>query len=82
MSLDDTRAPESSDLRDAQGRFIALWGDMGSHWGVPRSMAEVHALLFIAAEPLAGSGAWRLRVRAVAADGRRIDATYRLWAQP
>ena len=53
MSLDDTRAPESSDLRDAQGRFIALWGDMGSHWGVPRSMAEIHALLFIAGEPLA-----------------------------
>ena len=37
---------------------------------------------YVAAEPLVGSGAWRLRVRAVAADGRRIDATYRLWAQP
>lgn len=39
-------------LTEAQDRFIALWGDMGSHWGVPRSMAEIHALLFIAGEPL------------------------------
>lgn len=52
MSPDDTRDLAGSDLRDAQRRFIALWGDMGSHWGVPRSMAEIHALLFIAGEPL------------------------------
>lgn len=52
MSPDDKRDPAASDLRDAQRRFIALWGDMGSHWGVPRSMAEIHALLFIAGEPL------------------------------
>lgn len=25
---------------------------MGSHWGVPRTMAEVHALLYIVGEPL------------------------------
>ena len=52
MSPDDHRESSASDLRDAQHRFIALWGDMGSHWGVPRSMAEIHALLFIAGEPL------------------------------
>ncbi len=37
----------------AQDRFIAFWGEMGTRWGVQRSMAEVHALLFIAGEPLA-----------------------------
>ncbi len=35
-------------LISAQDRLISLWGEMGTHWGVPRSMAEIHALLFIA----------------------------------
>lgn len=39
-------------LRDAQDRFIAIWGQMGSSWGIPRTMAEVHALLYIAGRPL------------------------------
>lgn len=36
----------------AQDRFIAVWGQMGSTWGVSRTMAEVHALLFIVGEPM------------------------------
>ena len=39
-------------LRAGQDRFINLWGDMGSVWGIPRTMAEIHALLYIAGEPL------------------------------
>ncbi len=39
-------------LRDAQDRFIAAWGQMGSAWGISRTMAEVHALLYITGEPL------------------------------
>ncbi len=39
-------------LEAARDRFIGLWGEMGSNWGVPRSMAEIHALLFIVGEPL------------------------------
>lgn len=27
--------------------FINHWGEMGTSWGIPRSMAEIHALLFI-----------------------------------
>lgn len=41
-----------TDLRTAQDRFIELWGTMGSSWGIQRSMAEVHALLFIVGQPL------------------------------
>ena len=41
------------EVRLAQDRFIAFWGEMGTRWGVQRNMAEVHALLFIAGEPLA-----------------------------
>jgi DNA-binding transcriptional regulator GbsR (MarR family) len=46
-------APSVDELTAAQDRFIAFWGEMGTRWGVQRSMAEVHALLFIAGEPLA-----------------------------
>ncbi|MFM9144911.1 MAG: GbsR/MarR family transcriptional regulator [Phycisphaerales bacterium] len=34
-------------LERAHTRFIELWGRMAASWGVPRSMAEVHALLFV-----------------------------------
>lgn len=39
-------------LTSAQDRFIAAWGQMGSTWGISRTMAEVHALLFIVGQPL------------------------------
>ena len=32
--------------------FILHWGDMGAKWGVNRSVAQIHALLHIAPEPL------------------------------
>jgi len=44
--------PQPDNLREAQDRFIATWGQMGSAWGISRTMAEVHALLFIAGDPL------------------------------
>lgn len=37
---------------DAQMRFVEAWGRMGSVWGISRTMAEVHALLYITGEPL------------------------------
>ena len=42
----------AASLRDAQDRFIATWGQMGAAWGISRTMAEVHALLYITGEPL------------------------------
>jgi len=39
-------------LAEAQDRFIASWGRMGSVWGISRTMAEVHALLYITGKPL------------------------------
>lgn len=32
-------------------RFVELWGDMSSWWGVSRTMAEIHGLLFITSTP-------------------------------
>jgi DNA-binding transcriptional regulator GbsR (MarR family) len=39
-------------LREAQDLFIRRWGEMGQTWGINRTMAEIHALCYIAALPL------------------------------
>src|SRR2546423_12666395 len=39
-------------LRVAQDLFIRRWGEMGATWGINRTMAEIHALLYIVALPL------------------------------
>jgi DNA-binding transcriptional regulator GbsR (MarR family) len=33
-------------------RFVLHWGEMGTRWGVNRTVAQVHALLFISPKPL------------------------------
>jgi DNA-binding transcriptional regulator GbsR (MarR family) len=33
-------------------RFVLHWGEMGSRWGVNRTVAQIHALLFVHGEPL------------------------------
>ena len=39
-------------LADAKNQFIASWGAFGTHWGINRTMAQVHALLLVSADPL------------------------------
>jgi len=39
-------------LADAKLQFIASWGAFGTHWGINRTMAQVHALLLVSAESL------------------------------
>src|SRR4029078_548258 len=39
-------------LRNAQDTFIRRWGEMGQTWGINRTMAEIHALLYITGQPL------------------------------
>jgi len=36
----------------ARESFILYWGDMGSQWGVNRSVAQIHALLYLSPTPL------------------------------
>jgi DNA-binding transcriptional regulator GbsR (MarR family) len=38
-------------VEEARRLFIERWAQMATHWGVPRSMAEVHALLFVEGRP-------------------------------
>lgn len=33
-------------------RFVLHWGEMGSRWGVNRTVAQIHALLFVLGKPL------------------------------
>ena len=39
-------------LSAAVERFILHWGDMGSQWGVNRSVSQIHALLYLSERPL------------------------------
>ena len=39
-------------LYNAQDTFIRRWGEMGQTWGINRTMAEIHALLYICVTPL------------------------------
>ena len=36
----------------AMQSFIDHWGEMGPRWGVNRSVAQIHALLYLSPEPL------------------------------
>jgi len=42
----------SADLKASKALFIRRWGEMGGYWGINRTMAEIHALLFVSTEPL------------------------------
>lgn len=39
-------------LTEARQQFISSWGAFGTHWGINRTMAQIHALLLISPDPL------------------------------
>ncbi|QTD46736.1 GbsR/MarR family transcriptional regulator [Ottowia testudinis] len=39
-------------LTDTARRFIVHWGEMGSAWGVNRTVSQIHALLYFHGRPL------------------------------
>lgn len=39
-------------LSESQQEFILHWGEMSSRWGINRSVAQIHALLYLSEEPL------------------------------
>lgn len=43
---------EIPELTPAQQRFILHWGEMGTRWGVNRTVAQIHALLYLSPRPL------------------------------
>ena len=40
------------ELTNATREFITHWGEMGTRWGINRTVAQIHALLFISEVPL------------------------------
>ena len=40
------------DLTPTTQKFIIHWGEMGERWGINRTVAQIHALLYISPEPL------------------------------
>jgi DNA-binding transcriptional regulator GbsR (MarR family) len=39
-------------LSPAAERFILHWGEMGTSWGINRTVAQIHALLYLTPRPL------------------------------
>ncbi|KGO93244.1 GbsR/MarR family transcriptional regulator [Flavobacterium subsaxonicum] len=40
------------EFSEAKNKFVQTWGALGSQWGINKTMAQIHALLMIAPEPL------------------------------
>jgi len=40
-------------LSATEQKFVLHWGEMGTRWGVNRTVAQIHALLFLARQPMA-----------------------------
>lgn len=51
MDKSKSATPETS-LQQAQDQFVLEWGRMSSSWGINRTMAQIHALLFVTGVPL------------------------------
>lgn len=41
-----------TELSETQQRFVLHWGEMGSRWGINRTMGQIQALLFLSPDPL------------------------------
>jgi DNA-binding transcriptional regulator GbsR (MarR family) len=39
-------------LSPATQQFVLHWGEMGTRWGINRTVAQIHALLFLSKKPL------------------------------
>ena len=37
----------SMEFEEAKIKFLSAWGDLGSNWGINKTMAQIHALLMI-----------------------------------
>src|SRR4051794_40500941 len=39
-------------LTEAKQQFTSSWGAFGTHWGINRTMAQIHALLLVSPDPM------------------------------
>src|SRR3989441_13259292 len=50
--MSEQMTSKSGGLAPVEEKFILHWGEMGTKWGINRTVAQVHALLYLAAKPL------------------------------
>lgn len=50
--ISDGRTIAPMELTESARRFVLHWGEMGTAWGVNRTVAQIHALLFFHGRPL------------------------------
>ena len=43
---------EADKLKTARDEFVSQWGALGTQWGINRTMAQIHALLMTAPQPM------------------------------
>src|ERR1051326_978510 len=43
---------EINKLSPVEQKFILHWGEMGTRWGINRTVAQIHALLYLSPRPL------------------------------
>ncbi len=48
---EQTNVPQTA-LTPVAQKFILHWGEMGTKWGINRTVAQVHALLFLSPKPV------------------------------
>src|SRR5438128_11648942 len=39
-------------MAPVQQKFVLHWGEMGARWGINRTVAQIHALLYVSEHPL------------------------------
>src|ERR1700685_4407349 len=45
-----------ANLTGVQKQYILHWGEMGTRWGINRTVAQIHALLYLSPRALAAVG--------------------------
>jgi DNA-binding transcriptional regulator GbsR (MarR family) len=46
------KSDRTDELSPVAQRFVLHWGEMGTRWGINRTVAQIHALLYISEKPL------------------------------
>lgn len=39
-------------LEESKASFVRRWGEMANYWGINRTMAEIHAMLYVSTTPV------------------------------
>ena len=50
--MSEETKPSARGLTPVEQKFILHWGEMGTKWGINRTVAQVHALLFLSPKPV------------------------------